>query len=122
MLKLPSIFTRIPKHKRFSYTPRHYDAQEEERKEREQRIQRELRAKVDEEISEGYRTRISGSFRTSRKSQSKPFDPSANLIRLFILTFLVVWIIAYLHYGSAAIYALLLFVPFYLWLKFIRKA
>ncbi|MDH4057998.1 MAG: hypothetical protein OEU76_04505, partial [Cyclobacteriaceae bacterium] len=65
--------------------------------------------------------RISGSFRASRKSNVKSFDPSANLIRLIILTFLVVWIIGYLHYGSVAFYALLLFVPFYLWLKFIRK-
>jgi Flp pilus assembly protein TadB len=124
MIKLPSIFTRIPNHKRFNYTPRHYDPQEEERREREDRIQRELSAKDEQEqMDSGYRARITGSFRTAKKLQApdKPFDPSANMIRLIILTFLVVWIIAYLHYGSAALYALVLFIPFYLWLKFVRK-
>lgn len=124
MIKLPSIFTRIPSHKRFSYNPRHYDPQIEERKEREERVHRELRSKNEAEAADtAYRARIAGSFRTAKKlqGQSKPFDPSANMIRLLILTFLVVWIIAYLHYGSPAIYGFVLFVPFYLWLKFIRK-
>ena len=121
LMKLPTLFNKIPKYKRFGYTPRHYDPLEEERKERESRIQRELSLGEENEITNDYRTRISGSFRASRKSNVKSFDPSANLIRLIILTFLVVWIIGYLHYGSVAFYALLLFVPFYLWLKFIRK-
>lgn len=124
MIKLPSIFTRIPNHKRFSYNPRHYDPVEEERREREERIQRELRSKDEQEVIDtAYRARIAGSFRTAKKlqGQSKPFDPSVNMIRLIILTFLVVWLIAYLHYGSPALYALVLLVPFYLWLKFVRK-
>jgi hypothetical protein len=122
MIKIPTLFTKTPRHKRFNFTPRHYDPQEEERKAREERIQREVLAKGEsEEIDVTYRARIAGSFRTARKSGSKGFDPSANLIRLLITTFLVVWIIAYLQFGKDALYALLLFVPFYLWIKFVRK-
>jgi hypothetical protein len=120
-MKFPTLFTKIPKYKRFEYTPRHYDPLEEERKERESRIQKELATDKEDEISPGYKTRISGSFRSSRKSQSKSFNPSVNLIRLIIITILVVWIIAYLQFGSIAIYALILFVPIYIWLKFFRK-
>ena len=120
-MKFPTLFTKIPKYKRFEYTPRHYDPQKEERKERESRIQKELAEEKESEILPGYKTRITGSFRSSRKSQSKSFDPSTNLIRLMIITVLVVWIIAYLEFGSVAIYALLLIVPFYIWLKFFRK-
>ena len=118
-MKFPTLFTKIPRYKRFDYTPRHYDPQEEERKARDEQIRKGLRAEG--EISSEYRTRIVGSFKASRKHQSKSFDPSANLIRLVIITFLVVWIIAYLQFGSIAFYGLLLFIPFYLWLKFIRK-
>jgi hypothetical protein len=41
-MKLPTLFTKTPNYKRFAYTPRHYDPLEEERKEREERIRREL--------------------------------------------------------------------------------
>lgn len=122
-MKFPSLFTKTPNHKRFSFTPRHYDPVEEQRKEREERIRKELSSNTLEEdpVDNSYRTRITGSFRTARKTQGRQSDPSANMIRLIILTFLSVWVIAYLNYGSDAIYALLLFIPFYLWLKFIRK-
>jgi len=122
MIKIPSLFTKTPRHRRFNFTPRHYDPLEEERKAREERIERELRAKRgDEETDGAYRARIAGSFRAARRSEGKIFDPSANLIRLLITTFLVVWIIAYLQFGKDALYALLLFIPFYLWVKFVRK-
>lgn len=119
-MKLPSLFSKIPKYKRFNYTPRHYDPQEEERKEREERLQRELRMKG-EEVTPPYRSRIAGSFRVARPSKSKSYDPSVNLIRLIIMTFLAVWVIAYLQYGNIALYGLILIVPFYLWLKFFRR-
>lgn len=122
MIKIPSLFTKTPRHKRFNFTPRHYDPLEEERKAREERIQRELQVKGEsEETDAAYRTRIVGSFRAARKSGNRSFDPSANLLRLLITTFLVVWIIAYLQFGKDALYGLLLFVPFYLWIKFVRK-
>lgn len=120
-MKFPTLFTKIPKYKRFDYTPRYYDPVEEARREREAKIQQEFNINSDKESVDGYQTRISGSFRTARKLKGKSFDPSANLLRLIIITFLVVWIIAYLHYGSAAFYAFILFIPFYIWLKFLRK-
>lgn len=120
-MKLPTLFTKIPRYKRFDYAPRHFDPQEEERKARDEQIRKGLRTDGENEISSEYRARIAGSFKASRKHQAKSFDPSTNLIRLIILTFLVVWIIAYLQFGSIAFYGLLLFIPFYLWLKFIRK-
>ncbi|MBX2947047.1 MAG: hypothetical protein KF725_14530 [Cyclobacteriaceae bacterium] len=121
-MKIPSLFTRIPKHKRFNFAPRHYDPLDEERREREQRIQRELRQKDDAEIlADDYRSRIAGSFRAARNKQTKNFDPSANILRLVIITILVIWVMAYLHYGTASIYFLALIIPFYIWVRFFRK-
>ena len=72
-MKFPQIFTKIPNYKRFGYTPRHYDPKEEERKERELRIKRELlseeeKNRLSEEEEFGYRSRISGSFKTAKKN------------------------------------------------------
>lgn len=97
---------------------------EEERKQREERIRTELgmNKSADEETeTQGYRQRITGSFRGAKKTSSAQADPSASLLRLIVLTFLAVWLIAYLHYGSSAIYGLLLIVPFYLYLKFRKR-
>ena len=122
MFKIPTLFNKIPKHKRFTYAPRHYDPMEEERREREERIRQELKLKENEEVvDDSYRTRISGSFRTSRKTQGRQLDPSANMLRLIIITILVGWFIAYLQYGNIAMYGLLLIIPLYLWIKFVRK-
>lgn len=122
VMKIPSLFTRIPKHRRFNFTPRHYDPMDEERREREERIQRELRMKNEEEvIASEYRARIAGSFRAARSKQTKNFDPSANILRLVIITILVIWVMAYLHYGNTSVYFLALVVPFYIWVRFFRK-
>ncbi|MCU0397407.1 MAG: hypothetical protein MUC73_04805 [Cyclobacteriaceae bacterium] len=122
MFKIPTLFNKIPKHKRFNYAPRHYDPMEEERREREERIRQELQLKESETVvDDSYRTRISGSFRTSRKTQGRQLDPSANMLRLIIITLLVGWFFAYLQYGNIAMYGLLLIIPLYLWIKFVRK-
>jgi hypothetical protein len=122
-MKFPSLFTKIPKHRRFNYTPRHYDPLEEERKAREERIHKELSLKEElDGIDTGHRARIAGSFRSARKVQGKQHvDPSTNMLRLIIITLLVVWIIAYLHYGQPAVYALALLIPLYIWIRFIRR-
>lgn len=116
-MKLPSLFTKAPNHKRFNYTPRFYDPQEEERKEREERIRKELQGTSEEELS-AYRSRIAGSFKSAKKTAGRMNDPSASLLRSIILTFLAIWLIAYLQFGSVMFYALFLLVPFYLFLKF----
>jgi hypothetical protein len=121
-MKLPSLFTKTPVHKRFGYTPRFYNAQEEERKEREARIREELKLNEATTVTESaHRTRIAGSFRGARKITTRQSDPSANLLRILSLTVLAIWLFAFFQYGTSALYALLLFVPFYLYLKFRRK-
>ena len=123
-MKFPQIFTKIPNYKRFGYTPRHYDPKEEERKERELRIKRELlseeeKNRLSEEEEFGYRTRISGSFKTAKKTVTPQADPSATMIRMVILLVLTVGLIAFLQFGTVAlIITFLLFIPFYLYLKF----
>lgn len=117
-MKIPSLFTKAPNYKRFSYNPRFYDAQEEQRKEREERIRKELEAAGQDDSTAPYRSRIAGSFKMAKKTAGRVSNPSASLIRIIILFFLSIWLIAYLQFGSVAIYGLLLFVPFYLFLKF----
>ncbi len=119
-MKLPSLFTKTPKHRKFSFTPRFYDAMEEERKEREERIRKELKGTEEEKLIEehsGYRSRIAGSFKSARRTASREKSPSSNLIRLIILTFLALWLIAFIQFGNVAFYALILFIPFYYFLK-----
>jgi Flp pilus assembly protein TadB len=120
-MKFPSLFTKTPQHKRFSYQPRYYDPQEEVRKEREARIRNELKAAENQEALAEYRSRIAGSFRQAKKTAGRQADPSANLLRIIILILLVVWLIAYLQFGKPAIYALLLFVPVYVYVKFKKR-
>lgn len=126
-MKLPTLFTKVPKYKRFNYEPRWYDPQEEQRKEREERIREELKLKGEENVEnvieelDGYRSRIAGSFRSARRTASRQSDPSASILRLIITTFLVIWLIAFLQFGNVAFYGLALIIPFYLFLKFRKE-
>jgi Flp pilus assembly protein TadB len=122
-MKIPSLFTKTPNYKRFAYTPRHYDPLEEERKEREERIRQELSMesdkKADDNSIHGYRSRIAGSFRSAKKTATVQKDPSANMLRLAILLVLAVGLIAFIQYGTIALYGVaLIIVPFYFYLKF----
>lgn len=122
-MKLPQLFTKTPNYKKFAYTPRHYDPLEEERKEREERIRKELSVEESkpqkEEDLQGYRSRIAGSFRTAKKTVTVQKDPSASMLRLIILMVLTIGLIAFIEYGKVALYGIaLVFVPFYLYLKF----
>jgi hypothetical protein len=123
-MKFIQLFGKTPNHKKFSYTPRFYDPQEEERKERETRIRKELNdapiagGRLNEEDT-AYRTRIAGSFRQAKKTVTVQADPSANMLRLIIILLLVVGLIGYLQFGPVALYAIaFLFIPFYLYLKY----
>ena len=128
-MKFPQLFTKIPKHKRFDYIPRHYDPQEEERREREIRIRQELEREGvikkegdqpdDDAATSGYRERITGSFKAARRVGRKQSDPSASLIRLAITLILTLGLIGYLQFGKNALYGVAaIFIPFYLYLKF----
>jgi hypothetical protein len=121
-MKFPSFFSKIPKHKRFNFTPRFYDEREHELKEREERIRKELESRkaageATEDIDPsmfGYRQRIAGSFRSSsRRSIHGRSSPSTILIRFVLFTFLAIWVIVYLEYGNIAFYGLLLIFPIY---------
>ncbi|HEY5917152.1 MAG TPA: hypothetical protein VIU13_07115 [Chryseolinea sp.] len=123
-MKFPQLFTRIPNYKKFGYTPRHYDPQEEERKERELRIKRELmseqeKEELKEEDSIGYRTRISGSFKTAKKTVTPQADPSSTMLRLIITLIITLGLIAFIQFGRIALIGVaLVIIPFYLYLKF----
>jgi hypothetical protein len=130
-MKIPQFFSKTPNHKRFAYRPRFYNPDEEERLERESRIRQELEAEgklaaekaaeVDQlpENGAGYRSRINGSFKMAKKTVTVQSDPSASMLRLVILMVLVIGLIAYLQFGTIALYALaFVFIPFYFYLKF----
>lgn len=127
-MKFTQLFTKIPSHKRFGYTPRHYDPLEEEMKERELRLSQELDKenkikKTDEPLNEsdeeGYRKRIAGSFRAAKKTAPVQADPSASMMRLALMLVMVGGFIGYLQFGNVALYTVALIVaPAYLYMKF----
>ena len=120
MLKLPTLFGKTPKHQKFSFEPRYYDAAKEEREQRNKRIRQELE-KEKQSNDNNYADRIRGSFHSSRKrTKVTNNDLHTALLRIGILLFLVCFIIAYLEWGNKAFYGFAVFVPLYVWTK-IRK-
>jgi hypothetical protein len=124
-MKFLSVFTKAPKHQRFNYNPRFYDPTKEEMEDRESRIKIEIareRGTLKPEDLSGYRGRISGAFQAARK-RNTPVTTGSNptMLRLGILLFMTVFIIAYLEFGQPALYSLILVVPIYLYLKFKSK-
>ncbi len=123
-MKFVQLFTKIPNHKRFGYTPRHYDPQEEERKERELRIRRELMLEgetqeKDEEALHAYRSRITGSFRNAKKTVEVQSDPSARMLRLVLTLIITLGLIGFLQFGRIALIGVaFVSIPLYLYLKF----
>lgn len=117
-MKLLSLFSKTPSHQRFNYTPRYFDPKKEEIEAREARIRKEL--KLEEPSDSGdYRSRISGSFHAARRrSKQSSGSLDAMLLRLGIILFLVLFIMAYIQWGKVALYGFFLFVPFYFYLKF----
>lgn len=120
-MKFVSLFTKTPNYKRFSYEPRFYDQKAEERKEREDRIRQELAREQGQQNVEttDYRSRMTGAFHSARRrSQTSQDTLRANLIRLGVLLFLTLFIMAFITWGKAALYSLLVFVPVYFYVKF----
>ncbi len=123
-MKFISLFSKTPNHKRFSYKPRYWDQEGEERREREERIRREIERekgiKPDaSEVQEGYRDRITGSFHAARKRSNKSSgELNAVLLRSGVVLFLVLFLMAFLTWGKDSLYALIVFVPVYFYFKF----
>lgn len=122
-MKIPSLFNKTPKYKHFTFKPRYYDPAEEERKERELRIRKELEAttEADEELLGSARSRIAGSFKQARRHANRQSNSSTAILRTLILTLLVIWLIAYLHFGKPALYALFILIPIYIYFRFLKK-
>jgi hypothetical protein len=124
-MKFLSVFTKAPKHQRFNYTPRFYDPVKEELEQRESRIKLEIAREKGTAIPEdlkGHRGRISGAFHAARK-RSNPVSAGTNatMLRLGILLFIAIFLVAFLEFGKPVLYSLILVVPFYLYLKFKSK-
>lgn len=119
-MKIISLFTKAPQHQRFSYRPRYYDPQKEEMREREERIKRELELArgVASDDKEGYRSRIAGSFQAARKRSKPSAGTNAVLMRLAVLLFMTLLLIAFFQWGKVALYGVLLFIPVYFYMKF----
>lgn len=120
-MKFISLFSKTPNHKRFSYRPRYWDQAAEERKEREERIRRELEREqgLTPESDPDYRSRIAGSFHSARRRSNKSSgELNAVLLRSGVLLFLVLFLMAFLTWGTDSLYALLIFVPLYFYFKF----
>lgn len=119
-MKFSGLFTKTPAHKRFNFIPRHYDPREEEMKERQERIRKEVEAGLRKETEEDllqHQSRIKGSFQAARKRSVQKNEPSAAVLRTVITLFIVLQLWAYLQFGNVALYGLLLVIPFYLFLK-----
>lgn len=90
--------------------------------ERENRIRIELeREKGKTEDLNQYRSRIAGSFQAARRRSKSSAEPNAVMIRLGVLLFLALFIMAFIQWGKPALYSLFLFIPFYFYLKFKDK-
>jgi Flp pilus assembly protein TadB len=120
-MKFISLFTKTPNHKRFNYTPRYWDQAAEERKEREERIRRELEREqgLNPSGDPDYRSRIAGSFHSARRRSNKSSgELNSVLLRSGVLLFLVLFLMAFLTWGTDSLYALLIFIPVYFYFKF----
>ena len=118
-MKIISLFTKAPTHQRFNYRPRYYDPAKDEMLERENRIRKEIeRERGISHSDEDYRSRIAGSFQAARK-RSKPSAQTGEVVmRLGVLLFMTLLLIAFFQWGKSALYVGLAFVPVYLYLKF----
>ncbi len=123
-MKFLQLFNKVPNYKRFGYIPRHYDPKEEERKERELRIKRELMSaeeqeKLNQDDALAYRQRIQGSFKAAKKNVAPQADPSSTMIRLVVLMIITIGLFGFLEYGRIALVGVaFVFIPFYLYLKY----
>ena len=121
MIKLPTLFGKIPKHKRYSYEPRYYDPQKEEREARLARKRAEA-GEPQTSVELDRKTRMSEAFRSHRQQQRSSglnFRPA--LIRSGLLLFMTLLLIGWLQWGNVALYGLFLAVPVWLYVRFFQK-
>ena len=120
MLKFPSLFGKIPRHQRFTYEPRFYDAQAEERKVRNARLVPEVTTEQATVVD--LKKRMSGSFKSARKlSKSSGTGMSTVMVRLLINLLLVLLLIGWLQWGNSVLYSLFLIIPVYVWFRLFKR-
>lgn len=86
--------TRLPRYKRFEYTPRHYDPDKEELEDRIRQIKQEMGYDVERTPGKHSSTIRRGSFRRARE-QAKVKASRASNIRLVVILAMLL-LIAYL--------------------------
>lgn len=121
MIKLPTLFGKIPKHKRYSYEPRFYDPHKEEREARQARKRAEA-GDADASAEIDRKTRMSEALRAHRKQQrSSTMNFRPALIRSGLMLFMTLLLIGWLQWGNVALYGLFLAVPVWIYVRFIQK-
>jgi len=95
--------------------------------ERELRIKKELereRGIVSENGTSGadYRSRISGSFHAARRRSKTSSGPNVVMLRLVVLLFITLFLVAFLTWGKPVFYSLFLFIPVYFYFKFKKNS
>jgi len=111
-MKIPSII-KIPKHQRYTVTPRYYDPVKEEIEQRTSRIKKEMQ---NEEKGGDYDSAIIGTFSSKRAHAEK----SSSYFQFILIIDLLASFIGYLHWGDVAIYFLLASLFFLIYLKIRR--
>ena len=112
-MKFLQIFNKTPNYKKFNYSPRFYNPEEEERQERRSRIEKEVTESRENETPRsgdsmyGYRERMHGAFRQAKGGAPAPgTNNNATFLRLLILLVLSVGLIMYLQYGKPVLYGI----------------
>ena len=89
-------FIKLPKHKRFSYAPRYWDPEKEEREDRIRRIKQEMGIDVPRDPNRSTIRR--GSFRQASRNAKVKATRGSNIRLLIILAVLL--LLAYLIFYS----------------------
>ncbi len=106
-MKFPSI-TRIPKHKKFDFTPRYYDPVKEDVKNRTERIKAEL----SEESDTKYRENIKKAFEIREKRKTR-----TDLMQLVLITIVVGCSVGWIYFGNYALYVFMFLLALYIFLR-----
>jgi hypothetical protein len=110
-MKIPSI-SKLPKYKRFEYTPRYYDPIKDEINQKIKDAEAELEAEKNGS-DENYTRRIRNGFRRRSHTERQKTDFSQSL---FVLGFTGFFIL-YFYYGNLAFWLLAVIFPLYFWIK-----
>lgn len=125
-MKIPGLFAKSAKVRKFEYKPRYYDPKEEEHRAREQRVRDELARESGttpkEDTPYDYRVRMKGAFQTARKRSAPSSDePNYALIRIGIMLLIALFLIGFFQWGGKVVYALFLVFPVWIYLRFFKK-